>query len=91
MASPPTASQGDDAHWRRTTSLMGLHLGLWFFFAFVVHMLAPVLNKVAVFGFPLGFYMATQGAPLLFLVQLVLFVRQQRRIDREACVAEDEF
>ena len=44
----------------------------------------PVLN------FPLGFYMAAQGALIVFVVQLFMFARQQDKIDREFGVAEDD-
>ena len=38
MAQQPTAqgtSANDLAHWRKTTNLMWIHLGIWFFFGFV--------------------------------------------------------
>ena len=28
----------DLAHWRKTTNLMWIHLGIWFFFGFIIHM-----------------------------------------------------
>ena len=28
----------DEAHWRRTTNLMLTHLGVWFFFGYIIHM-----------------------------------------------------
>lgn len=76
-------------HWQRTKSLMMVHIAIWFFFSFVVHWIAPFLNKVSVFHFPLGFYMAAQGALIVFVVQLFVFTWQQDRIDRECGVAED--
>ena len=76
-------------HWQRTRSLMIVHLVIWFFFSFVVHWIAPLLNKVSVFHFPLGFYMAAQGALAAFVIQLFIFCRQQEKIDRECGMAEE--
>lgn len=77
-------------HWARTRRLMWIHLGVWFIFSFVVHWFAPQLNKITMFGWPLGFYMAAQGSLIVFVVQLFLFAKQQDRIDRECGMAEEE-
>ena len=82
----------DDAHWKKTTTLMLTHLGVWFFFGYVIHMFVVPLNKITIpiLGFPLGFYMAAQGSLIVFVTMLFLFARQQDRIDREFGVAEEE-
>jgi putative solute:sodium symporter small subunit len=68
---------------------MIVHMVIWFFFSYVVHWIAPTLNKVSVFDFPLGFYMAAQGSLIAFVVQLFVFSRQQEKIDRETGMAEE--
>lgn len=82
--------QQREAHWAKTKSLMITHLTIWFIFAFVVHWFAPELNAISVFGWPLGYYMAAQGALIVFVVQLFVFVKQQDNIDREFGFAEDD-
>jgi putative solute:sodium symporter small subunit len=85
-------SDNDQAHWRRTTRLMLMHLGIWFFFGYIVHMFVNTLNQytVPVLQFPLGFYMAAQGSLIAFVLMLFLFAKQQDRIDRQHGVAEDD-
>jgi putative solute:sodium symporter small subunit len=82
----------EQAHWRKTTNLMLTHLGIWFFFGFIIHMFVRYLNEftIPILGFPLGFYMAAQGSLIVFVVQLFLFARQQNKIDREFGFAEEE-
>lgn len=80
----------DKAHWDKTTRLMLTHLGIWFFFGYVVHMFVVPLNKIVILGFPLGFYMAAQGSLIAFVVMLFVFAKQQDKIDREFGVAEDD-
>jgi putative solute:sodium symporter small subunit len=80
----------DEAHWADTSRLMWITLGLWFFFGYVIHMFVHVLNKITIFGFPLGFYMAAQGSLIAFVAILFWFARAQDQIDRKHGVAEDE-
>jgi putative solute:sodium symporter small subunit len=82
----------DDAHWKKTTNLMLTHLGIWFFFGYIIHMFVVPLNKIVIpiLDFPLGFYMAAQGSLIVFVVMLFMFARQQDRIDREFGVAEED-
>ena len=89
---PADSPANQEAHWRKTTNLMLAHLGVWFFFGYVIHMFVYQLNKIVipVLGFPLGFYMAAQGSLVVFVVQLFMFAKQQNRIDREFGYAEED-
>jgi putative solute:sodium symporter small subunit len=82
----------DEAHWQKTTRLMLTHLGIWFFFGYIIHMFVVPLNKIVIpiLGFPLGFYMAAQGSLIVFVVMLFMFARQQDKIDREFGVHEED-
>jgi len=86
------ASSKEEAHWRKTTTLMLTHLAIWFFFSFIIHMFVNTLNKftIPVLGFPVGFYMAAQGSLIIFVVMLFVFAKQQDSIDREFGFAEDD-
>ena len=76
-------------HWQRTRNLMIVHMVIWFFFSFVVHWIAPQLNKVSVLHFPLGFYMAAQGSLIAFVVICFWNAKAQNAIDEKYGVAED--
>ena len=88
----PDSKANEEAHWQRTTRLMFIHLGIWLFFGYVIHMFVAPLNKIIipVLGFPLGFYMAAQGSLIVFVVMLFVFARQQNAIDREFGYAEED-
>jgi putative solute:sodium symporter small subunit len=92
MADTTTLKQKEEAHWAKTSRLMLTHLGVWFFFGFVIHMFVVPLNKIIIpiLGFPLGFYMAAQGSLIVFVVMLFLFAKQQDKIDREFGFAEED-
>ncbi|MEH2529965.1 putative solute:sodium symporter small subunit [Bradyrhizobium sp. AZCC 1588] len=92
MADTANLKQREEAHWAKTSRLMFTHLGVWFFFGFVIHMFVKPLNAITipVLGFPLGFYMAAQGSLIVFVVMLYMFARQQDKIDREFGFAEED-
>src|ERR1041384_4230947 len=86
------STANEEAHWDKTTKLMLTHLGIWFFFGYIVHMFVVPLNKIIIpiLGFPLGFYKAAQGSLIVFVVMLFLFAQQQNAIDREFGYAQEE-
>jgi putative solute:sodium symporter small subunit len=92
MADSTSMKDREEAHWAKTSRLMFTHLGIWFFFGFIIHMFVVPLNKfvIPILGFPLGFYMAAQGSLIVFVVMLFLFAKQQDKIDREFGFAEED-
>ncbi len=82
--------QQREAHWKKTRTLMIIHLSIWFIFSFVVHWFANQLNEISFIGFPLGYYMAAQGSLFAFVIQLFVFVKQQDNVDREFGMAEED-
>ena len=84
------SNNNDSVYWGKTSKLMIFMMVLWVFFSFVIHMFVVPLNGIKIFGFPLGFYMASQGSLIAFVVMLFWFARAQNKIDVECGVAEDE-
>jgi putative solute:sodium symporter small subunit len=92
MADSTSMKEKEEAHWAKTSRLMYTHLGVWFFFGFIIHMFVVPLNKITIpiLNFPLGFYMAAQGSLIVFVVMLFMFAKQQDKIDREYGFAEED-
>ena len=82
----PEAATG---HWAKTRTLMWICLVLWAIFAFVIHMFVNSLDSVTFIGFPLGFYMASQGSLIVFVVLIFWYSSRQNAIDEEFGAAED--
>lgn len=92
-AAPPDAGTGAAsarraAHWRATGRLTMALLAVWFATAFCTVFFARELYRFTLFGWPLSFYMAAQGALLIYLAILVCYAWRMRRLDRRAA-AED--
>ena len=70
-------------HWRRTRRITALLLAVWLGASFLGVYFARQLNNLVLFGWPLSFYLAAQGACLIYLLILWVYARRMRRLDRE--------
>ena len=70
------------SHWRRTRRLTFVLMALWLATGFCTVYFARELAKVTVFGWPLSFYMAAQGASLVCLAIIGVYAWRMRRFDR---------
>jgi cation/acetate symporter len=69
-------------YWRGNLWLLGGLLAIWLVCSYLPPLLAPWLNSAEILtGFPLGYYMGAQGAPLAFLALSVLYTVIMTRRD----------
>lgn len=69
-------------YWRRTRAFSLALVGLWAVVAVGVPWFAPRL-ELRVLGFPIGYWLAAQGGPLIFLAIIVGYVRRMEKLDAE--------
>ena len=62
-------------YWARARKLLLVMLALWMSYFLLVNWFVHSLNKIAVFGIPLGTCLAVQGAAIVFAVALFRFAR----------------
>ena len=86
MESPPADRR---RHWRTNVRLTALLLGAWFVVTFVIGWHARELS-FSVFGWPFGFWVAAQGALIVYVAIVWFYARRMERLDRECGVAEEE-
>jgi putative solute:sodium symporter small subunit len=77
-------------HWRQTRRLTFVLLALWLATGFCTVFFARELAHVTVFGWPLSFYMAAQGASLICLAIIGVYAWRMRRLDRVHALALEE-
>jgi putative solute:sodium symporter small subunit len=70
-------------HWQRTRRMTAALLALWLATGFATVFFARSLAKLTLFGWPLPFYMAAQGASLVYLAIIGGYAWRMRRLDRE--------
>ena len=69
------------AHWRQTRRVTALLLALWLATSFGAVWFARDLEQWSLFGWPLSFYMAAQGASLVYLAIIGAYAWLMRRAD----------
>ncbi len=76
------------AYWRTTLRLTLALLAVWFLVTFVSAYFAVALNEYSFLGIPFAFYIFAQGALIVFIAIIAIYVRTMNRLDREYGVAE---
>jgi putative solute:sodium symporter small subunit len=83
--------QQKQAYWRYNIRLTTVLLIIWFITTYVISgLLAGWLNYFTLLGFPLGYYMAAQGALAIFVVEIAVYAHLMNKKDREYGIIEEE-
>ena len=78
--SPRSPRRSSTRHWRRTLRLTGVLLLLWFAVTFGIAFFARELD-FDFFGWPFSFWVASQGALLVYLLLVGVYALAMRRLD----------
>ncbi len=75
-------------YWRKTLWITGVLLAIWFFVTFVIGYFARDLN-FTFFGWPFSFWVASQGALIVYVLIIWYYERYMNNLDIEHGVSED--
>ena len=75
--------------WRASQRITAALLAVWFAVTFGVAYFARELGG-SLFGWPFSFWVAAQGALLVFLLLVCLYARWMSRLDARYGLAEDD-
>ena len=78
-----------EAYWSKNLRTTSILLAIWFLVTFVVGYFARDLN-FSFFGWPFSFWVAAQGALIVYVVIIWFYARYMNRLDQEHGVAEEE-
>lgn len=76
-------------YWRSNLRMIGVLLAIWFVVTFVVSWFARELQTLIVLGFPFPFFMAAQGALLIYLLLVGFYAWRIGRLDDQYGMRED--
>lgn len=83
--------QQKQEYWRYNSRLTFTLLAIWFVVTYLLGgLFAGTLNNVTFLGFPLGYYVAAQGALIVFVIEIVVYARLMNRKDAEYGLTEDK-
>ncbi len=78
------------AYWRYNITLTTILLIIWFVVAYLVSGLwAGWLNQFSFLGFPLGYYMAAQGALVIFVIEIAVYAYLMNKQDLKYGIREE--
>ena len=76
-------------YWRKNLRMTAVLLAVWFVVTFGVGFYARELN-FTFFGWPFSFWVASQGALIVYVVIIAYYAWFMNRLDQEHGVAEEE-
>jgi len=83
---PPAVSEAlaraHQKYWRFNVTLIAALMSVGFAVSFLLPLAAPMLAHVRIAGFSLPFYFGAQGAILIYLALIVVYILSMQRADR---------
>ena len=76
-------------YWRRNLNITAVLLAIWFVVTFVIGYFARELS-FSFFGWPFSFWVAAQGALVVYMLIIWFYARYMNNLDREYGVQEEE-
>ncbi len=76
-------------YWQKNLRITGILLAIWFFVTFVLAYFARDLN-FTFFGWPFSFWVAAQGALVVYVIIIAYYAHYMNKLDNEYGVAEIE-
>ena len=78
------------AYWKQNLRYLAILLSIWFLVSFGAGIIfKETLDDIHLFGFPLGFWFAQQGAIVVFVLLIFIYVRLMNKLDKEYEFDED--
>jgi putative solute:sodium symporter small subunit len=81
--SSSSRQQRIDAYWKANLRLIVTLLIIWFAVAYIPPLFVNQLNTIVIAGFPLGYYMASQGSLIVFVVLIFYYAFRMNRLDEQ--------
>jgi putative solute:sodium symporter small subunit len=82
--------QQRESYWKYNVKLTVTLLVIWFVVTYILGgVLAGSLNNVSFLGFPLGYYIAAQGALAVYVIEIVVYAKLMNAKDLEYGIREE--
>jgi putative solute:sodium symporter small subunit len=70
-------------YWKANQRLIIILLAIWFAVSYLPVLIINPLNNIVIGGFPLGYYMGSQGSLIVFVVEIFYYAYAMNKLDRE--------
>lgn len=72
-----------DRYWKANQKLIITLLIIWFVVAYIPPLFINQLNNIVIAGFPLGYYMGSQGSLIVFVLLIFFYAWRMNKMDSE--------
>ena len=77
-------------YWKKNVRLLIILLSIWFTVSFLMGIVfSDYLDQYTFFGFKLGFWIAQQGAIIVFILLIAIYVRAMNKLDKTFNVSDE--
>lgn len=85
MSDPKKLPQQERAkqYWKENQRLILILLAIWFLVTYVQVMFVNQLNGIVIGGFPMGYYMGSQGSLIVFVVEIFYYAYAMNKLDEK--------
>jgi putative solute:sodium symporter small subunit len=77
-------------YWSKNLTMTSILLAIWFLVTFGVGYFARDLSSFKLFGWPFSFWVAAQGALIVYVLIIWFYARYMNKLDNEHGVAEEQ-
>jgi putative solute:sodium symporter small subunit len=79
-----------NGYWRANLRLISILLLIWFAVSYLPALFVNQLNQLTILtGFPLGYYMGSQGSLIVFVLLIFYYSWRMGKLDREYGLDDD--
>jgi putative solute:sodium symporter small subunit len=78
-----TAKERGEAYWKENQRLIIILLVLWFSVSYLPVLFVEALNQIVILGFPMGYYMGSQGSLIAFVVMIFYYAYAMNKLDEK--------
>lgn len=68
-------------YWQENLRLITILIAIWFVVSYVPVLFVEALNQIVIAGFPLGYYMGSQGSLIVFVVEIFYYAYAMNKLD----------
>jgi putative solute:sodium symporter small subunit len=70
-------------YWRENLRLITTLIIIWFAVSYVPVLIVNQLNNIVIAGFPLGYYMGSQGSLVVFVILIFYYAYAMNKLDQK--------
>ncbi len=89
MAKVDVNQQNLENYWQENRNLVLTMLGIWFAVSYLIQFFSGAINSIVIAGFPLGYYMGSQGALIVFVVMIFFYAKKMNELDKKYNLEEE--